>query len=621
MAVLRLVVMVGVALVALGLLGWLPWAAIGPVRRRVNGWFAAPFFGLAIVEVFGWYWLELGSGGMRVGLVMLGVLWFSGSLLLVLWFRPRWRSLVPAFTRSGLAAAAIIVLGASLFASLIMAKGLGGDQPAAMWYGNADGSSYAVISEHYVDNSHHDVGWVSTGALGSFGRDDAAGIRSFLASMAIVNGTDVATALTPAMALALVMLVIAAAWTLTALVRAGPMIIAVLALPVMVPPSITYIVGHTYLAQVMAMAGALALLAVLLTAGSRTLSDALFAAIPAALVLVPLVISYPHMAAGTFVVISGIAVLTRIEPGSGSPRSWIAGLPGRTAVTALVAMAASAIAVAPVLGSLVSRADRLGSANAGWRLSLMTPFEIVGISPFKGMVDATRRVTFGAVDLSMPSATQWFAEGSLVIALLAVATVIGWRRRHTLALFPLVAGLAVLISYRIMFAERGISYQQWKWITFFQPVLIVAVVVAVVVLLRAATTAYPARASLTIPVALGLSGLAVLACLRSDVKMWDNDWPYVTSDIAGLRRVVDSGISSVNIEVEPYAETMWATYYVAPLPAFVVSGSYFPPATGQAAWTIMRTVDVKGSPAEVMPINGTFSLVCKKQPCTPRPVL
>ncbi|MEI7624271.1 MAG: hypothetical protein WCJ88_12005, partial [Actinomycetes bacterium] len=320
MAILQMLRIAVVMLVVLFLVGWLPWAAIGPVRRRVNCWFAAPFFGLAIVEVFGWYWLEWGSGGMRVGAAFLAAFWVVGAVLVVLWPRPDRQSLIPRSTSHGLLAGVIVVLGALIFSSFILLVGLKGAEPVPTWYGNADLSSYALVSQHYVDNGHGDPGSISTADLGARGRDDASGVYPFLALTAIVNGTGVATASLPALGLALLLLVIASAWMLSVLVRAGPILIAGLSLLVIVPFSITFVVGHGYLAQVLCMAGAVAFGAVLLSGNIDSWRESLLVSVPAAFVMAPMLLSYPPMAGGSAVVVGATAVIIRIN--SFRPADW-----------------------------------------------------------------------------------------------------------------------------------------------------------------------------------------------------------------------------------------------------------------------------------------------------------
>ena len=293
----------------------------------------------------------------------------------------------------------------------------------------------------------------------------------------------------------------------------------------------------------------------------------------------------------------------------------------RGAVPVVASMVLAAVALLPVLGALIDRAGSLVAIKAGWPLVAMTPFEILGILPFRGMVDSTRRVAFADVNMISPSAAQWFGQALLLVAFLGFASFVAWRRRRTFALFPLVAGMAVLVSYRVLYSQRGISYQQWKWITFFQPLLTIAVLVAIVVLVEAAMSRHPVSRNMIAATVLGVTVLVAAVSLQWDIRLWGQNWPYVTADMQELHEVVDSGLDQVNLSVEPYAETMWAAYYLAPLTTNIVSGSYFPPSMGPAAWTVTKPEYLSGSAARVIRINDTFLLVCEKEPCGTVPVL
>ena len=621
MAILQMLRIAVVMLVVLFFVGWLPWAAIGPLRRRVNCWFAAPFFGLAIVEVFGWYWLEWGSGGMKLGAVFLAAFWVVGAVLVVLWPRSDRQTLIPRCSSKGLWAGVVVVLGALVFSSLILFSGLKGDEPVPTWYGNADLSSYSLVSQLFVDNGHGDAGSISTADLGVRGREDAAGVYPFLALTAIVNGTGVATAAVPALGVALLLLVIASAWMLSVLVRAGPILIAGLSLLVIVPFSITFVVGHGYLAQVLSMAGAVAFGAVLLAGNFDSWRESLLVSVPAAFVIAPMLLSYPPMAAGSAVVVGGTAILVRIT--SFRAADWYANVLRmiRAGVPVIGSLVLAAVAIAPVLVTLIDRARALSNSYDGWPLVAMTPFEILGILPFRGMVDTTRRVAFEDVNMISPSAAQWFGQALLLLAFLGFASFIAWRLRHKFSLLPLVAGLAVLVSYGFLYSQRGISYQQWKWITFFQPLLTIAVIVAIVVLIQTALSRYPASRYLITATALGITVLVAAVSLQWDLRLWGQKWPYVTADLQELREVASSGLDQVSLEVEPFAETMWAAYYLAPLKTNFISGSYFTPSIGTSAWIVTKPEYLYGSPSQVVRINDTFVLVCQREPCGAMPVL
>ena len=76
-----------------------------------------------------------------------------------------------------------------------------GNEPVPSTYGNADSAQYALSAEIYFDEGFDGIGWISTGELGGFGRYDNAAVRPYLTSVALMNGTEVWIAATPAMTL------------------------------------------------------------------------------------------------------------------------------------------------------------------------------------------------------------------------------------------------------------------------------------------------------------------------------------------------------------------------------------------------------------------------------------
>lgn len=621
MAVIQNIRMVAVTLVVLAAVGWLPWVAIAPLRRRLDGWIAAPFLGLAVLEVFSWYWLEFGAGGLHVGYALLGVVWVAATVAVVLRARSRNERLLPPISRRGVVAAILLVTAAVALSSAIMMRSLHGDEPVPSTYGNADGAQYALSAEIYFDEGFDGAGWISSGELGSLGRYDNGAVRPYLTSVALVNGTDVWIAATPAMAVLVILTAIAAAWLVLTTTRAGPITAALLGVAALLPFTFTFIVGQYYLAQVATMASGLAFTAVLLEARPSTWRKVPEAALAAAFLLVPVILSYPQMSLGLVAVVGLIVVAVALDGlRRGGVTETLTAMV-RSASVVVLAAVASVVALAPTIAGILERIDTVKDVAAGWPLPLLSPLQALGLERFGPMTNIGRSALIGPGDSTPTTDLRWWAGAGLVLAVCGLASYVAWRQKRRLPLFSVVTAAVVLVSYRIFYAQVGESYQQWKWITYFGPLLAVAVLVAGFVLSDALLARFrERRASVAVSIAV-VGALLVALALPPLVRLWTQPWWYVTDELADIRRVADSGIDEVNVVLDPYAETMWAAYFLGPLMTNLDSDSYFPTVDVRTGWTVTKRKYVTSTPLREIPLNDKYLLVCYRGPCSPVPVL
>lgn len=621
MAFFQLMRMVLLTLASLALLGWVPWMLIRPLRARVNGWIALPFLGLAVLETFSWYWLEFGSGGLRTGLIVLGAVWLASAVLIVINARSRGARLLPPITDAAVVPAVLLIGVAIILSALTMMRGLQGSEPVPTTFGNADTAQYALSSEVLVDEDFDGTGWISGAELGELGRSDNGAVRPFLAAVALINGTSVWNATSPAMAVFVVLIAIAAAWLVIVTTRAGPMVTVLLALSALLPFSLVFIVGQQYLAQVAAMAGALALAAVILQNRPTTWRDAAEAAIPATFVVIPMMLTYPQMALASLVIIGIISVLVALESFGRMALIDTVKSMARSGAQVALSSAAALIVLTPAVSSLVDRVRVVGGATFGWPLPLLSPPQILGVEDFTPMTAISRSAMIGASNSGPMTSTKWWMMAFVVIGLAAGASALSIVRRGKTPLFPVASATVVLVSYRLFYDREGDSYAQWKWITFFQPVLTIAMVVSLWVFLDAALQHFSGRRRSVSACALALGiGLACVT-LGLVVRLWAQPWWYVTDDLADVRRVAASGLERVNVSVDDYAETMWAGYFLRPIQTNLRSASYFPRTGSTEGWTVTKDPYVKSMPLREVPLNSTYRLVCFKEPCGPTPVL
>lgn len=613
--------MVLTTLAFLGLLGWLPWFAIRPLRTRVNGWLAAPFLGLAVLETFSWYWLEYGTGGMRSGLVVLGALWLAGATLAVVGARSRGERVVPRVTGDGAAAAAVLIGATIILSSLTMVGGLRGAEPAPTTFGNADMAQYAISGDVYVDQGFDAVGWVPGVELGPLGRTDNTGVRPFLSTVALIDGTSVWHATTPAMAVFVVLTAIGATWLAIAATGARPMIATLLGLAALLPFSFVYIVGHQFLAQVPAMAGALALTAVVLENRPRSWREIGGTILPASFMLIPIVLTYPHMALASLVVVGAIGVLLELDAIGRIAVTDVVGSMIRTSAALAGSLLAAVLVLAPAVPGLVAYVGLVSRELFGWPLPLMSPIQALGVAGFGPMTAIGRASMIGPSGGGLSTGTQWWIGAMIVLVCATAASSVGISRRVRLPLFPIATAVVVLASYGIVYCIAGDSYVQWKWITFFQPFLSIAVLVGAMIVIDTAFERRPDRRGVVAAIAL-VTSLALLGLtLRPVLRLWSRPWWYVSDQLADIGRVAGSGLDRVNVILDDYGETMWAIYFLDPVVTSPRSTSYFPSSGSMRGWTVTKDPYVVGTPLREVPLNSVYRLVCFAEPCTPEPDL
>lgn len=621
MAFLQMVRMVMFALTLLAALGWLPWILLRPLRERISGWVATPFLGLAVLEVFSWYWLEYGSGGMRSGLAVLGTIWAIGTVLVVTYRRARRAPLFPPIAAGGIVSTVLVIGAAIALSALIMSRGLQGDRPVPTTFGNADTAQYALSAEVLLDEGFEGKGWIRTGELGALGRSDNGGVRPFLASVAIVNNTSVWNATTPALTIFVVLTALAASWTVRAATRARSMTAALLGLGALLPFSFTFIVGQQYLAQVAAMAGTLALLAVLLEQRPRTWRDTLEVGLPAGFMLTPIVLSYPQMALAALAVLAAVMTLVAADQIHRAPLIETAKSMIRSVSILLIASASSIVVLAPAISGLLDRVSQVGGVAAGWPMPQLSPIQVVGLESFGPMTGISRSRLIGQADPSPLSSSEWWAGALLVIGLTLVASAVSWRRNGQAPLFPLATSTVVLISFRVFYDREGDSYAQWKWVTFFQPLLAIAILVALWTLVHVLQDRYPSQRRVLLGSTAVLSVVGAVILLGPVIRLSTGPWWFVTDDLSDVRRVSGSGLSRVTVDVDPYAETMWVGYFLKPISTDLQSASYFPASVNPTGWVLTKSEYVTGAPLREVTLNSTYRLVCYVEPCSPAPKL
>ena len=201
----------------------------------------------------------------------------------------------------------------------------------------------------------------------------------------------------------------------------------------------------------------------------------------------------------------------------------------------------------------------------------MTPLDVLGLRP--------------AIRTPRPVVGTFVFEATIVGLIVVASVWTLWNRRRSAALLCGAAALVVLGSYAAVYAERGYSYEQWKWISYFQPVFITAMY-ALVVAAGAALVArwMPAHriagraiAAMLAVVLIAASARTLMLETRRTRAVWVAgepalDWSVVRSPLSQLaQRPALDRLKAVNVDLSPW-DTVWAAYFLEPTTRVYLGG-------------------------------------------------
>lgn len=596
MAVAIALLQVAWSLILVSSLGLAAFALFPRLLRVIPIWIGAPVIGLGLLQILGWYWLEQSEAGLLSGLIALAVL-AGGAGLFGIW---RIRGSLRV-CRPSRATTCALVLGClvAIVATFQMAGFLSADRPSAATFGNNDIASYALFSDHLIDNGFHSTGSVQGADQGGVSAIDASGVRIVLTSVSIVTGSSVEESLAASLILLMVILGLGLFWFAGAVLGDWGPIAAACVLLAIVPSGFSYLLGNYFLSQVGAMAGIAVLLGIGVCAFRLEAAvDRLALGIVGALALAPVLLTYPHMGVLGTVVVFGTAFLGR--PARGFVRRSL-----RLAGVASISLLGSLVLLAPHIPALVERARLLSKIEAGWTLPLSSPGRILGFEKF------------GAVaGLSTPTTLMWWGQFLLLLLAVVCASVLLYRSKSMVGVVLSALPVIVIVGYRVIVMQRGSSsYGQWKWITFFQPFVIVCVAVALAVLIRTACDQISIRRFGAVAVMAPLISWFIASFLISS-SLFRGAWIRIPEGLPALSRLNETNLESVNIDLSPYWESMWAAYFLNDLEVHVMNPSYYSRSFDPNSWTVIGRSAGVHRPHILVP-DSSYGLSCSERACVP----
>jgi hypothetical protein len=579
----------------LALLGAPVWLLVRPARPPLSDALACPLLGLAVLQVFAWYWLRYGNTGMAVGLPIV----CGCALVAVLGvarlrkLRPRRVSAIGCAATLGLVSAVALVFVIEYRVPLRIGHLTAG----SIW--NADIALYANVSAALVSHGFSWVGNIVGIDLGGYASDVAGtrpGVYATLAASAAATRTATWQAALPLLLVLVVLVALAVRDGVLLLLPGRRAAAPVIALLATMASLFAYVTTNYFVSQVLVMSLAISEWAVLHWLARRPRRpDRIVGVVLIAAIVVTGTLSFTPMALLMQPVLIAVACIGELG------RDWLRRC--RRVVESVLWSFLVAFLLIPVPFSRSVRFSGVAfEGEGGWPLGLMTPLDILGL----GRVIRTPRSMVAVFVL----------EAIVTGFLIAVALWLLWRRQRDVALFCAATALGVLTSYVAVYRIRGYSYSQWKWISFLQPIFIAAtytlafaaVEAAVGSVRRVRRVTGSAVASVLAATLLVVSLRALVSDTRSTRAVWvpgapTINWYVVRPPLSDLAdRPAIASLREVNVDL-PQWDAMWAAYFLQPnTRVYVVSPSYFPKSAPLARLTLVPRYG-EGGPQTGVPIG------------------
>jgi len=540
----------------LALIGVPIWLLVRPVSLPLSDALACPLVGLAVLQVFAWYWLRYTNSGMVGGLPILATC-VAVALVAIVWSR---RSSVRAPSLAGSASTVgmLIAVAAVFVVEFRVPLRVGHLTAASIW--NFDIVGYVTVAGSLVSHGFAAAGNIVGVNLGARAAGVSGGSRpgtlSTLAAAAAGTGLGTWQVALPVLLVAVALGALAVRDAARLLLPGSLVAAPMIALLATMASLFGYVTTNYFLAQVLVMPLALAELLVLHWIARRsTWREEVAGLVLLAAILVTAILSYSPMPFLMQPIILAAVCLGELGEG------WLR----RSAVVAVSTVGTFVVTCAlvpePVWRS-VEFVRASGGAGIGWPLGLMTPLDVLGFH----QVIRTPRPIVGT-----------FILESLIVGSVVLAAVWAlWNERRRAAIFNAAAAFVVLGSYAVVYAGRGYSYDQWKWISFFQPVFIAAVfalaVAAAGVLVGkwgpARTTGRLVAAILGAALIAGSARILVTGTQNNHLVWLAGEptlpWSIVGTPLSQLaeRPAIDH-LKAVNVNLSQW-DTLWAAYFLEP---------------------------------------------------------
>jgi len=531
-------------------------------RRNKDTFFSCvptPLIGMTVILVYYWYGLVF----LKTGVDPLTAPIIVFSIALALWFGFSERKQLLKHVQGSLAQG--VALSLSTFIFLVQWRRVLSDGFMTSLTGNMDIIVYAQVAEHMGQNSFDSVGRIGGLDSGYRMKIDWTGAFEFTAFARSAMSASFNDTLLPV--LGVVFLLVAHALTLL-LRNSTKLNGSTIGFLAVVPQSVfmvAYLGGSYFLAQLMGTAIFISLVTVAI---KMQLQDFRFRdvigpkTVIGGLLFSSLFLTYPHMG---FVLV----------PILGSFLIWR--LPVRESVFRLGALfSMAAFGTILVIGRMTPALEIFGRVVAnpdtvGWSLPGFLPSQLIGLQ-------WSERIP--------PTNQDWILSGILILAFVWTVLILRRRDGHTPPLLPVAPIL--LCSYAVVYFMSGVSYRQWKWVTFFQPLIVVAILLPIVAVFAASRSRHLKSVLITNSCLILLVGMNLWSTRPFQYSMGQIS-KQVNSELVNLGenpKLVN--IDELNIKSGPHSGSMWPALYLAPRRINILDISYYTSAEPLSAPTLVR---------------------------------
>jgi len=449
---------------------------------------------------------------------------------------------------------------------------------------NADVSSYALVAQHIEQHSFNEIGKISLDKFTTLPKQDVSGAYFFIALARHATRTQYYEVLIPALGAAQLMLTHALYKLLKTFVKLPTVLLALLSIFPQTTFMSRYVSGNYFLAQILATGAMVLLLGVFLEMKSFSSQKGIdsfrflhWGVIP----LIVLLLTYPHMA---FVVPPLLVIIVFPSVPKVNKVAFIrsVSIVGFLSITLL-------------FGKFTVAFDRmkdlaLDSVN-GWPLPGILPSQLLGVQWSALRTPSVRDVFFSVV---------------LVVIFLCSLII----NKTSTQFFPSVSVLFWTgITYVYFYFSSGPSYRQWKWITFFEPIVVVALLLPIfyTLIAKIGPQKYgPLVLSLVLSVFM-VGNVARTFDYSSEITAWPL---VVTKKISSLANEQDlKKISELNIKSGAYLGSMWPAYFVPSRSVNILDDSYFTATEPLKAPTLVSENFLVGPGVRFKTLDSGFKLI------------
>ena len=500
--------------------------------------------GLAFVQLICWYRLDTFGGGLSSTLgILLTICIVLGIVLGIMNSKNLWKTINSNIGLLATLAAGTVVFLIQWYPLLKMgfvtATGT-----------NADISAYALVAQHIEHHSFHEIGKIGLKEFTALPKQDVSGAYFFVIFARHITRTQFYEVLIPAIGAAQLMLTHALYKLLQTVVKLPLALIILLSIFPQTTFMFRYLSGNFFLAQILAMAAMVSLLTLFLEtrniSPSREIKSLRFGqwgVIP----VVILLLTYPHMA---FVVPPLLALIVFPSVPKENRARFIRSISVIGFVSIVLLFEKFTVAFDRMKDLALDRVN-------GWPLPGFLPSQLLGIqwsslrapSLSDGLFSVVLMVLFISSSLLNRASKTWFPSMSILL----------WTGT----------------TYAYFYFSSGPSYRQWKWITFFQPIVLIAILVPIFLALLAKS-----ESRKYISVALPLALLIFVA--GNIARTFDYASEITESHLVVTKKIVTLAnesslktIPAVNIKSGAYLGSMWPAYFVPSHSVNILDESYF----------------------------------------------